>query len=79
MATSFFPWWLLLFFQENFEAKGDLYKNPEKSQALKLTLAGAAPAAGTGVLASLASLSNFEFEDERLDAESGLDMCVGVE
>ena len=23
-ATSFFPWWLLLFFQENFEAKGDL-------------------------------------------------------
>ena len=23
-ATSFFPWWLLLFFQENFKAKGDL-------------------------------------------------------
>ena len=23
-ATSFFPWWLLLFFQEIFEAKGDL-------------------------------------------------------
>ena len=25
-ATSFFPWWLLLFFQEHFEAKGDLQK-----------------------------------------------------
>ena len=25
-ATSFFPWWLLLFFQEDFEAKGDLSK-----------------------------------------------------
>ena len=25
-ATSFFPWWLLLFFQENFEAQGDLLK-----------------------------------------------------
>ena len=23
-ATSFFPWWLLLFFQENFMAKEDL-------------------------------------------------------
>ena len=23
-ATSFFPWWLLLFSQETFEAKGDL-------------------------------------------------------
>ena len=23
-ATSFFPWWLLLFIQENFETKGDL-------------------------------------------------------
>ena len=23
-ATSFFPWWLFLFFQENVEAKGDL-------------------------------------------------------
>ena len=25
-ATSFFPWWLLLFFQENFAAKRDLKK-----------------------------------------------------
>ena len=25
-ATSFFPWWLLLFFQEHFEAKEDLCK-----------------------------------------------------
>ena len=39
VATSLFPWWLLLFFQEYFEAKGDLYKilksgkNPEKSLA----------------------------------------------
>ena len=23
-ATSFFPWWILLFFQERFEAKGEL-------------------------------------------------------
>ena len=23
-ATSFFPWWLLLFFEENVEPKGDL-------------------------------------------------------
>ena len=31
-TTSFFPWWLLLFFQENYEAKGDLQKflNQEK-------------------------------------------------
>ena len=35
-ATSFFPWWLLLLFQDNSEAKGDLQniqkseKNPEK-------------------------------------------------
>ena len=29
-ATSFFPWWLRLFFQENFEAKWDF----EKSKAL---------------------------------------------
>ena len=29
-ATSFFPWWLHHFFQENVEAKGDLQKkNPE--------------------------------------------------
>ena len=25
-ATSFFPWWLLLFFQESFEAKGDFFQ-----------------------------------------------------
>ena len=25
-ATSFFPWWLLLFFQEHYEAKRDLYQ-----------------------------------------------------
>ena len=38
-ATSFFPWWLRLFFQENTETKGVLYKilksgkNPVKSQS----------------------------------------------
>ena len=29
-----FPWWLLLFFQENFEAKGDLYKKILKSEKI---------------------------------------------
>ena len=39
-ATSFFPWWLLLFFQEDFEAKGDLQKflgKKKKSQACIIT------------------------------------------
>ena len=36
-ASSFFPWWLLLFFQgEIFFLNPEILKNPEKSQACSI-------------------------------------------
>ena len=36
-TTSFFPLWLLLFFQEDFEAKGDFFKSGNQEKSSEIT------------------------------------------